>query len=122
MRGYLGNSFEVLQNSIVERYCIGLIISFLVILLIINRFRVVSEYCGGDVETLLEEGKYLVQDLQIVLSHVSKCFNPSYDIISFYLREYHRQFFSILSSMSKRADDFTAHQIISLGMFSICVS
>ena len=77
-----------------------------------------SEYCGGDIDALLEEGKHLVQDLQLVTSHVSKCFNPSYDIISFYLREYHRQFHSILSSFCKRADELTAHQIISLGMLA----
>jgi hypothetical protein len=97
VRGYMGTATEVLMNTIEER------------------FKTVWNYCEGDIDLMIEEGKHLLNDLQIVANKVVVCFPTPYNILPFFVFQYHRQFHRFLTETSANADTLTARQIISLG-------
>eukprot|EP01104_Vermistella_antarctica_P016228 TRINITY_DN5506_c0_g1_i1.p1 TRINITY_DN5506_c0_g1~~TRINITY_DN5506_c0_g1_i1.p1 ORF type:complete len:852 (+),score=277.09 TRINITY_DN5506_c0_g1_i1:204-2759(+) len=95
-KGYMGQCFEVLQESIARR------------------FESAISACRGEVSITLEQMEEMISDLAVVRTNVAPCFPPTYDIFNFYVREYHRSFHNVFKEFSGKAGRLPAKDILAL--------
>lgn len=107
IRGYMGQVFEVLQESIDERFN--------------TIFEQIPEHMKNNINNELEAIKYIINDLMIVKNHLSECFPFYYNCEAFYQKEYHKRVYSKFLGYCKRMNDIKSDDILSIIRWIHCI-